>query len=44
MEPDRLFESPFKDLHAQGPLGLFPPAKVTRIVEVLNTFKERAAA
>lgn len=44
MEPDRLFQSPFTDLNAQGPLGVFPPAKVTQIVEVLNTIRERAAA
>jgi type I restriction enzyme R subunit len=44
MEPERLFQSPFKDLSAQGPIGLFPASKVTRIIEVINTFKERAAA
>ena len=44
MEPDRLFQSPFKDLSAEGPLGLFPSAKVTRIIEVINSFKERAVA
>ena len=44
MEPDRLFQSPFTDLNAQGPLGVFPPAKVTALVDVLNTIRERAAA
>jgi type I restriction enzyme, R subunit len=44
MEPDRLFQSPFTDINAQGPLGVFPPAKVTQIVEVLNLIRERAAA
>ncbi|MFZ1538895.1 MAG: DEAD/DEAH box helicase family protein [Chromatiaceae bacterium] len=44
MEPDRLFQSPYTDLNAQGPLGIFPPAKVTQILEVLNTIRERAAA
>ena len=29
--------------HSPG-IGLFPPSKVTRIIEVINTFKERAAA
>lgn len=33
MESDRLFQSPFTDLNAQGPLALFPPARVTRLVE-----------
>jgi len=44
MEPDRLFQSPFTDLNAQGPLGVFPPAKVSQIVQVLETIRERAAA
>ena len=44
MEPDRLFQSPFKDLSAEGPLSLFPSARVTRIIEVINSFKERAVA
>ena len=44
MEPERLFQSPFTDLNAQGPLGVFPPAKVTQIVQVLETIRERAAA
>lgn len=43
MEPDRLFQSPFTDLNAQGPLGLFPPAKVTQMVQVLEGIRERAA-
>ena len=42
MEPDRLFQSPFTDLHAQGPLGVFPPAKVTAMVEVLAEIWQRA--
>jgi len=44
MEPERLFQSPFTDLNAQGPLGVFPPAKVTQIVQVLETIRGRAAA
>ena len=44
MEPDRLFQSPFSDLNAQGPLGVFPPAKVTQIVQVLQEVREHAAA
>lgn len=44
MEPDRLFQSPFTDLNVQGPLGLFAPAKVTQMVQVLEEIRERAAA
>jgi type I restriction enzyme R subunit len=42
MEPERLFQSPFTDLHAQGPLGVFPPAKVSAIVDVLTDIRQRA--
>lgn len=44
MEADRLFQSPFTDIDAQGPLGIFPPATVTQIVQVLAEIRERAAA
>lgn len=44
MEADRLFQSPFTDINAQGPMGIFPPAKVTRLVEVLDEIRKRAAA
>lgn len=44
MEAGRLFESPFTDVSAQGPLGIFPPAKVTQIVQVLDVIRERAVA
>ncbi len=44
MEPDRLFQSPFTDINAQGPLGIFPPATVTQIVQVLEGIRERAVA
>lgn len=44
MEPERLFQSPFTDLNAQGPLGVFPTAKVTRIVELLQQIYQRAVA
>ena len=44
MEPDRLFESPFIDLNAQGPLGIFPQAKVAKLVETLELIRDRAAA
>jgi type I restriction enzyme R subunit len=44
MEPGRLFESPFTDVNAQGPLGVFAPAKVTRLVQLLDDIRERAVA
>lgn len=44
MDADRLFQSPFTDLNAQGPLGVFQPAKVTQIVQVLEGIRESAAA
>jgi type I restriction enzyme R subunit len=42
MEPNRLFQSPFTDLHAQGPLGVFPPATAAAMVEVPADIKLRA--
>ncbi|WP_031360987.1 type I restriction-modification enzyme R subunit C-terminal domain-containing protein [Caballeronia sordidicola] len=42
MDADRLFQSPFSDLNAQGPLGIFPSATVTQIVQVLTEIRERA--
>lgn len=44
MEPGRLFESPYPDINAQGPLGVFLPATVTQIVQVLEGIRERAVA
>lgn len=44
MELDRLFQSPFTDLNTQGPLGIFPPATVSQIVQVLAGIRERAVA
>jgi type I restriction enzyme R subunit len=44
MEPDRLFEAPFIDLNAHGPLGIFPQAKVAKLVETLELIRDRAAA
>lgn len=41
--PERLFEPPFTDINAQGPTAVFPPAQVTRIVEVLADIRARAA-
>lgn len=44
MEPARLFESPFTDMNAQGPAGVFPPAQVTELVKVLAQIRNRAVA
>ena len=44
MAPARLFESPYTDINAQGPLGVFPPATVTQIVQVMESIRERAVA
>ncbi len=44
MEADRLFQSPFTDVNSQGPLGLFPAAKVSVLVDVLDEIKRRAVA
>ena len=44
MEADRLFQSPFTDISSQGPLGIFPPAKVSTLVAVLAEVRQRAVA
>jgi len=41
--PERLFESPFTDVNAQGPLALFPPTHVAHIVDVLKDIRSKAA-
>ena len=40
----RLFQSPFTDINSQGPLGIFLPAKVSSLVEVLADIRRRAVA
>jgi len=44
MEPGRLFQSPFTDINAQGPLGVFPMEKAQKITEVLKDIRQRAVA
>jgi type I restriction enzyme R subunit len=44
MEAGRLYESPFLDISPQGPEGLFPAAKVDRMVQMLDEFRQRAVA
>jgi type I restriction enzyme, R subunit len=42
--PERLFESPFTDVNARGPLAVFPPSQVARIVDVLKDIRSKAVA
>ncbi len=44
MAPERLFESPFTDVSAQGPAALFPPTQVIRLREILEDVRRRAVA
>ena len=44
MAAGRLYESPFLDISPQGPEGLFPVAKVDRMVQVLDQIRQRAVA
>ena len=44
MEPSRLFESPYTDINAQGPIGIFPAERTQKIVELLKQINESAVA
>jgi type I restriction enzyme R subunit len=44
MEADRLFQSPFTDINSQGPPGIFPPTKVSTLVNLLQDIRARAVA
>ena len=44
MDAARLYESPFTDISQQGPEAVFPVAKVTELVRVLDDFRDRARA
>ena len=44
MDAARLYESPFTDLAARGPDGLFPSAQVDELVAVLDRVKAAAIA
>ena len=44
MEPARLYESPFTDINEKGPEAVFPVARVTEMVRVLEEIRERAVA
>ena len=44
MDARRLYESPFLDISPHGPEGLFPVAKVERMVQMLLELEQRAVA
>jgi type I restriction enzyme R subunit len=44
MEPERLFQSPFTDVSSQGPLAVFPQARVAELVSVIGLIRNRAVA
>lgn len=44
MEAERLFQSPFTDVSAQGPLAVFPQNRVAQLVDVLELIRKRAVA
>jgi type I restriction enzyme R subunit len=44
MDAARLYESPFTDISQQGPEAVFPVAKVTELVRVLDDIRQRAVA
>lgn len=43
-EPSRLFESPYTNPHAQGPLGIFKPEEMRKIVDVLININDSVRA
>jgi type I restriction enzyme R subunit len=44
MELDRLYESPFTDVHSQGPVGVFSEEQADQLNVVLMDIRQRAAA
>ncbi len=44
MDVSRLYQAPFTDVNSLGPEAVFPAAKVTEIVRVLDDIRERARA
>jgi type I restriction enzyme R subunit len=44
IEPSALYESPFVDISPRGPEDVFPDAKITQLISVLEEIKQRAAA
>lgn len=44
MKPERLFEQPYTNINATGPVGIFPTAIVTRLIDVLAEYEARTYA
>jgi len=44
MDPRRLYETPLTDFNDQGVTGIFPPADVQKIVQLLYEVRRKAAA
>lgn len=44
IDPDRLFGSPYTDLHPRGVDGLFPRPKAIALIGILNEIRQRATA
>jgi type I restriction enzyme R subunit len=44
MKPELLYESPFTDVNARGPEGVFEPDKVGELIAVLQQVQRRAEA
>jgi type I restriction enzyme R subunit len=44
MSPSLLYESPFTDINAQGPEGIFSPEQVDALVSMLNNVRAVATA
>ena len=42
MEPDRLYESPFTDIHSQGPVGVFSVEMADQLQDVLREIRQSA--
>ena len=42
MEPVRLYESPFTDIHSQGPVGVFSVEKADQLQDVLREIRQSA--
>ena len=44
IEPRRFYESPYTDVAPEGPDGLFEPADVDRLIDVVHEIRQRAEA
>jgi type I restriction enzyme R subunit len=44
MDPARFYESPFADINARGPEGVFTEPQVDELVTVLKEIRQTAAA